>query len=166
MLISQVQQILFGVWCRSKQVQQTLFCTRIRIHLNRKDSILITYQFLFTGVTGVRFNKYSMVSGVGLNMFSEYCLVTGQVMFEQVGQYIDNLQDRKIGSANSNLGQVQVYIGSSNAVGCPVRLGLNRQDSILISYKIESQVQQIVFGVRFRSKQVQRTIFGARLGQA
>ena len=45
---------------------------------------------------------------------SEHCLMPGQVRFEQEGQYIDNLQDRKLGSATSVWGQVQVYKGAVN----------------------------------------------------
>ena len=101
------------------------------------------------------FTPCNLVSGLGLNRFSKQYSVPGQVRLEQVGKYIDNLQDRKLGSANSVWSQVQVSIGSANTVQCQVRLGLNRQNSILINYKIESQVQQIVNGVTFRSNQVQ-----------
>ena len=96
---------------------------------------------------------------------SEHCLMPGQVRFEQEGQYIDNLQDRKLGSATSVWGQVQVYKGAVNTVCCQVRLGFNRQDSISILYKKESLAQRMVFRVRFRSKQIQPTLFGVRLVQ-
>ena len=106
-LESQVQQILFGVRCRSKQVQRN-----VRLGLNRKDNILITCK-------KIRFSKQCLVSGIGLHRLREHCLVPRQVRFEQV------------------------------------------QNSILVTYKLESQVQQILFGVRCRSKQVQRNV---RLG--
>ena len=169
-LETQVQQIVFGVRFRSKRFSERCSVSgqvRLEQVVQYIDNLQDRKLGSANSVWSLRSKKVQQIMfGVrcrSIYIQSGFSLVPSQVRFEQIGQYIDNLQDRKLGSANSVSCQVQIYIGSANNVRCQVRLGLKRQDSILITYKIESQVQEIVFGVKSRSKQVQQITFSARL---